>query len=172
MHRQDLQDSEYNAYYRGYIHKLDPETTLDRGFKEGRDTIIQFFSSIPEEKQTYRYAPGKWTPKEIFQHLIDVERVFAYRCFRIARKDKTALPGFDQDDYILPSRANEKNMQDLIGEYKTTRNSFIALLKSLTEEDLKRVGEASGFPLSARAAAFMTLGHEKWHMEIIANRYL
>jgi uncharacterized damage-inducible protein DinB len=172
MKRQDLPDSEYNAYYRGYIHKLDPDTALDQGFKEGRDTIIQFFSSIPEEKQTYRYAPGKWTPKEILQHLIDAERVFSYRCFRIARKDKISLPGFDQDDYILPSRANEKRMQDLLAEYEATRNSFIALLDSLTDEDLQQVGEASGFDLSARAAAFMTLGHEKWHIEIIKNRYL
>jgi len=101
-----------------------------------------------------------------------VNGVLRYRCFRIARNDKTPLAGFDQNIYIDPSGASNKSLSSLLNEYAQTRDSSIALLNSLTEDDLKRKGEANGGDMSARAAAFTIIGHEIWHMEIIANRYL
>ena len=120
----------------------------------------------------YKYAAGKWSIKEVFQHIIDTERVFLYRCFRIARHDKTPLTGFEQDDYIVPSKANSKSIESLLEEYQTVRQNSIVLLKSLSETDLKHLGNASDHMLSARAAAFMTLGHEIHHIEVIKERYL
>ena len=145
---------------------------LIEGFETGFKTVDAFFKAIPKEKLTYRYAEGKWTVKEVFQHIIDTERIFMYRCFRIARHDKTPLAGFDQNDYIVPSNANNKSIERLLEEYQITRQYSILLLKSLSHQDLQSLGNASGYVTSARAAAFSTIGHEIWHINIIKERYL
>jgi len=168
----DLNPTEFNPYYEQYIRKLQDHLQLREGFEAGKANVIRFFEAIPEEKANYRYAPGKWSIKEILQHLIDTERVFMYRCFRIARNDRTALPGFDQDTYIEPSGAAAKTMAALLNEYKAVRQSFISLLGSLSDAHLQYTGTASGGAMSARAAAFIILGHEIWHTEIIKERYL
>ena len=168
----DLSASEYNPFYKTYVRKVSNETTLIEGFIKGQFQVTDFFKSIPDHKLEYRYAPGKWSIKEVFQHIIDNERVFMYRCFRIARHDKTPLAGYEQDDYIVPSNANKKSLNDLLEEYQTVRQSFIVLLKSLSDDDLRVEGKASGSPMSSRAAAFITLGHEIHHMEVIKGRYL
>ncbi|WP_396601450.1 DinB family protein [Algibacter sp. R77976] len=168
----DLKASEYYPYYKTYISKVSDEMSLVEGFKKGEVKIVNFFESIPNDKLEYRYAEDKWSVKEIFQHIIDTERVFMYRCFRIARNDKTPLAGYEQDDYIDPSHANEKSITDLIEEYKSVRHSFILLLKSLKDSDLKFIGNASENVMSSRAAAFITIGHEIHHIEVIKERYL
>lgn len=168
----DLKASEYDAYYENYINKVSNEMTLIEGFKQGETQVISFFKSISEDKLEYKYASDKWTIKEVFQHLIDTERIFMYRCFRIARHDKKALMGFDQDDYITPSKANNKSLDDLIEEYQVGRQSFKVLLKNVSDTDLKCLGQASDCPLSARAAAFIILGHEIHHIDVIKARYL
>ena len=169
---QDLDPSEFAPFYSGYVSKVSKNKTLTDCFVEGSKTITNFFKSIPSEKQHYKYADDKWTIKEVFQHIIDTERVFMYRCFRIARHDLTALPGFEQNDYVKPSKANAKSMEALIVEYQSVRKCFIALVNSLNEEDLKFKGTASGNTMTARAAAFIAVGHEIWHMDIIKERYL
>ena len=133
---------------------------------------MYFFKSIPKEKLEYKYADDKWTIKEVFQHIIDTERIFMYRCLRIARHDKTALAGFEQNDYIIPSKANSKSIESLLEEYRTTRQYSIVLLKSLSDEDLKYIGQASDNVMSARSTAFSTIGHEIHHVNIIEERYL
>ncbi len=168
----DLKSIEFNEYYGKYLNLVSNQTSLLEGFKEDLDKVLQFFQSIPVEKLNYQYANDKWTVKEVFQHLIDTERVFQYRCFRIARHDKTRISGYEQDDYIKPSKANQKSLELLIEEFKAVRQGFIVLLKSLNETDLKFIGSASGFDLSARAAAFIILGHYIWHINIIKERYL
>ncbi|WP_142785622.1 DinB family protein [Changchengzhania lutea] len=172
MKTKDLSFTEYNAYYSQYLNMLSGNLDLIGGYNQGLSQIIEFFKTIPEGKLTYSYAAGKWTIKEVFQHIIDTERVFMYRCFRIARRDITALAGFEQDDYIAPSKANKKSLEQLLEEYRTVRESSIVFLKSLSEVDLEYLGNANGTSLSARAAAFILLGHEKHHVEIIQNRYL
>ncbi|TGV00378.1 DinB family protein [Flavivirga rizhaonensis] len=134
--------------------------------------VLQFFESIPSDKLNYRYAEGKWSIKEVFQHLIDTERIFQHRCFRFSRHDKTSISGFEQDDYIAPSLANDKSLESLIEEFNAVRQSFIVLLKSLNDVDLKFIGNASSSNMSARAAAFTILGHSIWHINIINERYL
>lgn len=168
----DLETTEYNTYYTRYINLVSKDVNLLEGFNEDYNMVIQFFQTIPAGKLNYAYAEGKWNIKEVFQHLIDTERVFQYRCFRIARHDKTPISGFEQDDYILPSNAKNKSLEALIDEFKSVRQSFIVLLKSLSEDDLKFIGNASGSDLSARAAAFMILGHSVWHIDVIKQYYL
>jgi uncharacterized damage-inducible protein DinB len=172
MTKQDLTSEEYHPYYRTYINMISETVDLVEGFEVGFKNIEAFFKAIPKEKLEYKYAEDKWTVKEVFQHIIDTERIFMYRCLRVARHDKTALAGFEQNDYILPSKANSKTIEALLEEYRTTRQFSIVLLKSLSNEDLKCVGRASGYVMSARSAAFSTIGHEIWHMNIIKERYL
>jgi hypothetical protein len=128
--------------------------------------------AVPEEKLSYRYAEGKWTIKEIMAHLIDDERIYAYRALRFARNDQTELPGFDQDDYAIESAANERSLDDLLEEFAAVRRSTIALFNSFDERVWTRSGVASGNVMSVRAAAYHIAGHELRHLNIIKERYL
>lgn len=172
MIKKDLVTDEFNPYYSSYINMLSKELELIEGFEVGLKKVQDFFKSIPKEKLEHKYAHDKWTIKEVFQHIIDTERIFMYRCFRIARHDKTPLVGFEQDDYIAPSKANFKTINMLLEEYYAVRLSSIVLLKSLNDEDLKFMGNASESNVSARAAGFIILGHEIHHIEVIKNKYL
>lgn len=172
MKQSELSTHEFDVYYKRYLDKLAPTTSLRDGFKEGQKTVVTFFKSIPEEKLTYRYQPEKWSIKEILQHLIDTERVFMYRCFRIARKDATPLAGFDQNVYIIPSGANEKSLDDLLNEFIINRNNSMVLLNSIDDEHLTFIGNSNGGEMSARAAAFTIIGHDIWHMDVIKEKYL
>ena len=107
----DLDHSEFNAFYRNYIELVKPDQELLEALKDGKEKSLSFYAEIPEDKWRFAYQSGKWTILEVLQHVIDTERIFCYRALRIGRGDKTPLPGFEQDDYITPSRANEKNMQ-------------------------------------------------------------
>jgi len=168
----EINSQEYQVFYSTYISKVPKSISLIDGYKTGEKRILNFFKAIPKDKLMYRYAPNKWSIKEIFQHIIDTERVFIYRCFTIARHDKTALAGFEQDDYIAPSNADKKTIDDLVEEYKAVRLNSIVLLKSLNDDDLKFIGHVNGAEMSARAAAFVILGHEIHHLEVIKERYL
>lgn len=172
MTKLDLSPTEYNEYYLRYIEKVSSKTELRKGFEIGRDQLVDFFKSIPQEKLTHKYESGKWNVKEVLQHLVDTERVFMYRCFRIARRDTTALAGYDQSIYNEPSNANDKSLENLLNEFILNRNHSISLLNSLSNEDLCFIGNASGNAMSARAAAFTIIGHDIWHMEIISSKYL
>lgn len=172
MKKQEVILDEFDIYYQRYIDKLTDETELINGFIDGKLNVISFIKSIPVEKLDYRYQPEKWSIKEILQHLIDTERIFMYRCFRIARKDSTPLAGYDQDIYNEPSNAKDKSISLLLNEFTNNRNNSIALLQSLQPEDLCFIGKASGGKMSARAAAFICIGHDIWHMEVIKNKYL
>ena len=168
---QDLHSDEFNPYYDTYISKVGTQS-LKEGLKESGQKTYDFLNSISEEKYNYAYADGKWTIKELVQHIIDVERVFMYRALRIARQDKTPSPSFDENDYASNSDANRRTKEDLIGEYKAVRNSTIILFNSFTDKMLLSKGIASDSPLSVRASGFITIGHEIHHCNIIKERYL
>ncbi len=168
----DLNKNEFAPSYWPYINKLSPDITLRNSFEVGKEAVSNFFNTIPKEKLDFRYAPDKWSIKEVLQHLIDVERILMHRAFRIARNDMTPLPPFNHEDYIAPSRAKEKSRVLLIEEYQVTRLYSQSILDSLTDEDLMNIGISSLHPMSARAAAFHITGHEIWHCEIIRERYL
>ncbi|MGH1366749.1 MAG: DinB family protein [Calditrichia bacterium] len=168
----DLVNTEHDPYYGRYIDKLSNETRLRDGFKVGGERVRQFFMSVPEDRLDYRYQTDKWSVKEVFQHIIDTERIFMYRCFRIARNDKTSLAGFNQDLYLEPSGASKKSREQLIGEFIATRAASISLLDSLSDSNLQHIGDANGGAMSARAAAFTIIGHDIWHMEVVSKLYL
>jgi len=172
MTTSQLNPSEYHVFYKTYIDMLPNDMKLIDGYNKGYKLYEDFFKRIPSDKLYYKYAEGKWTIAEVLQHVIDTERIFMYRCFRIARHDDTPLAGFDQDVYISPSLANSKTLEDLIAEYKITRQNSIIILKSLSEDDLKFMGNTDGKAMSARAAAFAVLGHEIWHLKILKERYI
>lgn len=172
MIRADINPNEHHEYYGRYLDLVDNSTELIDGFIQGKKQMVELLESIPEEKMSYRYQPEKWSINELIQHLIDAERIFMYRCLRIARNDKTQLAGFEQDDYIIPSEADKKSKSEIIEEFTVNRNNSIVLLKSLSDKNLSFIGNANGAKASARSIAFTVLGHDLWHLQIIRERYL
>jgi uncharacterized damage-inducible protein DinB len=134
--------------------------------------FIRFVQNIPMDKFDYRYAEGKWTIKEIIQHIIDTERIFAYRALRISRNDLTPLPGFDENIFAENTSANSRTIQDLLTEFSAVRQSNLLLFKSFSDEQFKRMGTASENPISVRAIGFILIGHQKHHQKIFKERYL
>ena len=132
----------------------------------------KFLLELPEAKWDYAYGPGKWTLKEVLQHIIDTERVFAYRLLRISRGDKTPLPGFDENEYVNMSNARDRDPDALIDEYINVRRSTISLIDSLPNDVLLKMGTASDHPISVRALVYIIAGHEQHHLSIIRERYL
>ncbi|WP_034058995.1 DinB family protein [Lacinutrix jangbogonensis] len=169
----DLNKGEYLPYFQPYINKIGDLILLD-GLVEGLEQTMRFFQSIPVDKLEYSYEANKWTIKEIINHLMDSERVFAYRALRFARKDKTPVAGFEENHYALESSANNRTIEDLLEEYALVRQATIALYKTFGSDSdiLKRTGVAGGGDVSVRAIGFLIAGHEKHHCEIIRERYL
>ena len=134
--------------------------------------FIRFVQNIPMDKFDYSYAEGKWTIKDIIQHMIDTERIFGYRALRISRNDKTPLPGFEENDYVANTNANDRGIQDLLAEFSAVRHSTLFLFKSFSEQQLKRIGTASNTEISVRAIGFIIIGHQKHHQKVFQERYL
>ena len=168
---QEMDSGEFNHYYKRYIDLLGTDALVD-ALKSGAPVTKAFFSAIPEEKQHFRYEEGKWTPKEVLSHLIDTERVFSYRALQFARSNSPEIRGYDQDEFVDHCHANSRTMKDLIAEYEAVRNATIAQFESYDTTTMAKLGVASGYPLSARAAGFIIAGHEKHHAAIIEERYL
>ncbi|MCB0756130.1 MAG: DinB family protein, partial [Flavobacteriales bacterium] len=146
--------SAYGEFYRNYI-ELVPNSDLIDGLKSSAAASLQFWNSIPEEKGNYRYAEGKWSIKELLQHIIDTERIFSYRALAIARGDQTALPGYDENTYAENCRPDARSLKEMVDELELVRKSTIALFKSFDESVLDHLGKASGSNLSVRAAGFI-----------------
>ncbi len=127
---------------------------------------------LSEEKMNFRYAPGKWTIKDMLVHLSDCERIFVYRALRFSRGDETALPGFEESSYAEYAGANEREKEDIMREYSLVRESSIAFVESLTDDALNRKGTANGYLLSVRLLVNLIYGHHKHHLNILRERYL
>lgn len=171
MTAQDIKANEYNPYYGTYLKKTN-NLDLKKALRDNRDTVMSYLKSIPNDKYEVRYAEGKWTIKEIILHVIDTERIFSYRALCIARQEQTSLPGFDQDNYVTPSKANEREFESLLEEYMTVRQATISLFDSFDDEMLTQTGTASNHTISVRALGFILMGHENHHCDIISERYL
>lgn len=171
MKRTDIPESEYSIFNATYINEAG-DGDLYEDLEISLHDFIRFVQDIPMDKFDYRYAEGKWTIKEIIQHIIDTERIFAYRALRISRNDIIPLPGFDENDYALNTNANERHLQSLLTELSIVRQSTLALFKSFSEEQLKRIGIASNNEISVRAIGFIIIGHQKHHQKVYKERYL
>ncbi len=171
MNATELSKDEYLPYFYNYIEQAGNVELLD-GLKSGLENMMNFYKSITIDKLEYRYANGKWTIKEIMNHLIDAERVFCYRAMRFARQDNTALLGFDENDYAVASKANNRSLESLMEEYRLLRMSTITLFENFDDDMLVNKGIAGSGEVSVRALGFLIIGHEKHHKNIIEERYL
>ena len=163
--------NEFAPYYNTYISLIDGDNVLP--VLEAQPAEVRaLFSDVPEEKGTFAYEPGKWTIKEMLSHLIDGERMFAYRILRISRGDKTPIEGFEQDGYIENSNANNRPFAELLEEFDLQRRSNMLLLNNLSDEDSRRMGNASDKAVSVRALTYIMAGHVKHHLLILRERYL
>ncbi|WP_428232995.1 DinB family protein [Flavobacterium sp.] len=171
MNSDHLLETEYSGPFANYIHEAG-EVNLIEELEISLHDFIRFVQNIPLDKFDYRYAEGKWTIKEIIQHLIDCERIFTYRALRFSRNDKTSLPGFEENDYVENTAANKRSIQELLTELSALRHSTLLFYKSLSEEQLRRVGIASTHQISAGALGFVIIGHQKHHQKVFEERYL
>jgi len=164
-------EDEYSPYYAGYIARV-PDGDLCATLAAQLADTHALVHAIPEARGTHRYAPGKWSIKEVLGHVIDTERIMSYRALRIARGDTTPLPGYEQDDYVPAGGFDRRTLQDLRDELAAVRQATIHLLRHLDPIALARRGTASGKPVSARALAYIIAGHERHHVEILTAKYL
>lgn len=161
---------EFAPYFGRYIN-LVPDGDIRTMLREQIGTVVQLLAPLREEQANYRYADGKWSVKEVLGHMIDAERIFTYRLLRIARNDKTPLPGFEQDDFVKYGPHAGQPWPELVEEYQVVRSATTCLLRGLDGEALGRMGTSSGMPISARALAWLTAGHELAHLAVFRERY-
>ncbi len=163
---------EYPPGSSAFLDRLPTDARLLEHMAENLQATSRLVLSLPEERLLRPYAPGKWTIKEVLVHIVDDERIFSYRALRFARGDKTELPGFEQDDYVPLSGANDRLLHDIMAEYAAVREATIALFRGLPQEALLRAGVANGNRASVRALGYHIAGHEAHHVHIIKERYL
>jgi hypothetical protein len=161
---------EYAPFYAGYVARV-TEGDILRVLARQKDEIGALARSLPEAKQSYRYAEGKWTIGEVLSHLIDGERVFGYRAFCFSRGEQAPLPSFDENDYVSASRAGEAPLAALALEFAAVRESNLAFLRRLGDDGWTRTGTASGKPVSVRALAWIMAGHPRHHLAVLRERY-
>lgn len=164
-----IPEQEYAPFYHTYI-KTIREDVLSVLQKQSIE-IPLLIRNTSVEKENYAYAPEKWTVKEVFGHMIDTERVMAYRALRIARADKTPLPGFEENDYAKVARYSERTLTSLADEFETLRKANLFLFESFNEEEKRRMGIASGKDISVRALLGIMAGHVNHHKKILEERY-
>jgi uncharacterized damage-inducible protein DinB len=161
----------FPAYFERYISLVDANDVKE-AIEKYSPSLIDFFSNIPADKYDYRYAEGKWTVKELLQHIIDAERIFAYRALRIARQDQTPLPGFDENLYATASSANSRSWESLLEEFAAVRKATDLLLESFNDEQLNSSGVTNDSPNTVNAIGFIVFGHLIHHKNILQERYL
>jgi hypothetical protein len=163
------QPEEHADYYAKYI-KLVGDDAL-AALRAQSASTPRLLSGLSEAQAMHRYAPGKWSVKEVVGHLLDAERVFGYRALRIARADMTPMPGFDENAWVPTGHFDRRPMPELVSDYQTVRAATVALFASLDDEALTRVGTANDLPFSVRALAHIIAGHEVHHVGILRERY-
>jgi uncharacterized damage-inducible protein DinB len=164
-------ENEYAPYYGKYV-SLVAEGDIVEILKQQLATSLTLLRTLSEEQGNYRYAPEKWSIKELLGHVSDTERIFAYRALRFARQDSTPIEGFEQDDYIANANFDACSLSDLIADFESVRKSTLSLLQNLSEAAWLRKGVASSNEVSVRALAYIIAGHELHHLKILSERYL
>lgn len=166
------QESEYAAFYSTYISLVRNSSDILGTLRQQAEETRTIFSALSDEQGNFRYAPDKWTIKQMFGHMIDTERVFSYRALRIARNDATPLEGFEQDDYVRYGPHANSRMANLLEEYDAVRKASVCLFRDLAPEAWDRRGTANKNTVSVRALAYILAGHEKHHHGVLKQKYL
>ena len=163
-------EAEYAPFYQGYVGHVGEEEILPV-LRSQLDQLDVLLGHVTPERETYAYAEGKWSIRELVGHLIDAERVFGYRAFCIARGETRNLPGFDENEYMLRAPYNQIDLEDLLSELRLARLSNIAMLRNLDEQAWMRIGTANDAQVSVRALAFIMAGHVRHHMGVLREHY-
>ena len=169
MNRPDK--AEYDPYYERYVSLVENDDIIDTLAAQPA-ALQDLIAAMPEDKGTFAYAEGKWSIKELLGHLIDGERMFAYRLFRISRGDKTPIEGFEQDGYIENAHSNTRSFAELLEEFALLRRANMIFFNNLTDDGWARVGTANNVKVSVRALVYIMAGHIEHHLNILKERYL
>ncbi|MBI2072112.1 MAG: DinB family protein [Gemmatimonadetes bacterium] len=162
---------EYEAFYAGYI-SLVPDGDVLQWLEKQRKATPKFLGGIPEATGGHRYAPDKWSIRQLAGHVVDSERVFSYRALSIGRADPAPLPGFDEKAWARTANADERTLKDLVREYGLVRHATVALFRALPAEAWPRRGTANSYSVTVRALAWIIAGHEQHHLRVLRERYL
>ncbi len=171
MTRDQISSSEYNPYFGQYINKIPLDVALLDALSSQATDVTIYFNDLNQKQLNTSLEQGKWTPKEVLQHLIDSERIFSYRALRFARNDSTELTGFNQDIFVKNARIVDQTIEYLLEDYKAARQATITLYKGFDDKTLKSMGKASGNAISVRALGFLIAGHEKHHLELLTEKF-
>lgn len=163
--------SEHAEYYGRYI-ELVPDGDILVTLREQLEDTLELLDGVPEERETYSYAEGKWTLREVVGHLIDTERMFGFRALAMARSNGVDLPAMDQEEWAANSNAGERPLADLLKEWTTVRRSTVHLFASFDDSAAERTGRASGYTFSVRSFPWIIAGHELWHRRLIEHDYI
>jgi hypothetical protein len=162
--------TEYAPFYGGYVNEVPEGDLLAHLERQGRETAA-LLRRITEPKSQHRYAPGKWTIRDVVGHMIDAERVFTYRAMSFARGETSALPSFDENAWAMTSNAGERPLKDLVDELAVVRSATLALFRGFSDKEFARSGIASNNHITVRALAYIVAGHERHHVTILRERY-
>ncbi|MEF3302410.1 DinB family protein [Paenibacillus sp. GYB003] len=162
--------AEYAGHFGEYIGQV-PDGSLTDILNEQADRVRRLFGSVREEDGGYRYAPDKWSVKEVLGHIVDTETVMSYRMMRVARGDRTPLPGFDENDFVRGGEFGRLTIAALLEQFDAVRRATVLLVGSLPEKAWAREGTVSGHAITARALAYVIAGHERHHTRLLEERY-
>lgn len=164
------QAAEYAPFYAGYVARVQEQDALGV-LRRQCDEIRELARSLPAARESFRYADGKWSVREVLGHLIDGERVFGYRAFCFSRGEQAPLPSFDENQYVAVAGADRIPAAELAEEFAAVRTANLSFLSRLSPEEAARVGTASGKPVSVRALAYIMAGHPRHHLAVLRERY-
>ncbi|MCB0733844.1 MAG: DinB family protein [Flavobacteriales bacterium] len=159
------------VYYRPYLEGVQSQQVMD-ALQEELEGFQKLFGKLTAAQLNFSYGPDKWTMRQLWLHLMDTERVMSYRAMRFARGDRTELPGFEQDDYVLAPGLTDRSRKSLMDEWNAVRESTLTLFKSLNADELKREGIANGYVMSVNALGFIIAGHMIHHLKVVRDRYI
>jgi hypothetical protein len=164
------QAEEFPIFYKGYVDTVSDDVLAE--LEQQIESFSALLKNVPKEKASFAYAEGKWTIKELAGHVIDTERIMAYRALRIARNDATPLPGFEENDYVANAHFADRSLENLADEFAALRKANMYLIRSLNAIEIDRSGISNDKPISVRALIFIMAGHVNHHVAILKQRYL
>ncbi|MFD0797834.1 DinB family protein [Maribacter chungangensis] len=170
MRLSELKQNEFNHFYATYLNMVGEEELIET-LESSRDWFVAYTSGLTKERLNFSYGPNKWTVAEVLVHITDTERIFQYRAFRFSKNDKTALPGFDHEDYVGESESEKRTIGEIVAEFLAVREATLTMFKGMSNEKLRRIGTASDMPWSVAALGFVISGHLKHHAKILEERY-
>jgi hypothetical protein len=163
---------EFSPYYADYIQRAKARGDVMAALPRQADELNALLGKLTDKQARFKFGPAEWSIKELVGHLNDVERVFSYRLLRVSRNDKAPLTGFEQDDYVREAGFDNHDLKDLLKEFELLRGANVIAINNLSEEATKRIGTASGNPVSARALIHMLVGHVDHHVSSLQQNYL